>query len=126
MAVGSLARPMRRSCAPAAPAKAARKARMQRIIAFLLPKSPGHYAIGGDPVVLVFGVTEVGAEALEALLELLPGREVLQHLVARTVGEAAALIGVPLGITPGHRGAGTLGVSVIHEGDGRARLQRVR
>src|SRR5687767_7769828 len=108
---------MRRSCASAALAKAVRRARMKRVIAFLLPKSHGHYAIGRDPVVLVLGEAEVAAEPPQALAQLRRGGEVLQHLVARPVGKLAGLIGVSVRVGPGNFRTGPFHVAVVHESD---------
>src|SRR5688572_29448259 len=112
---------MRSSCATALPVNKSRTTAM-RHAKFIHSSSSlvGHYAIGGDPVVLVLRDLDVGSIAARALAQLLHARKVLQHLVARAVGQLTALVGIALRVAPRDRGAGALEVGVVHEGDARA------
>src|SRR5687767_13450618 len=111
---------MRNSWPWAPLASAASSAKTIRSIAFPPPGLGGHYAIAGDPVVIVLGDARLGAEALAQVARR---RKVLQHLVRRAVGEAPGLVGVALGVAPRKRRARALDIAVVHEGHNRARFE---
>src|SRR5688500_1467101 len=108
---------MRNSCASNgfAIARAATNPRMMRIISFSSSSLVGHYAIARDPVVLVLRDLDVGSIAAHALAQLVHARKVLQHLVARPVGEAPGLIGIAVGVAPRNWRARAFEVGVVHE-----------